>query len=186
MGEEHAPAAARDLALELLVEAPAVEQPAQRVVVGEVAQLLLAPAPRVDVLDLRDPVERLAVGAVDERRREVRPRRLPREQSDPEFHPQHPHLPALQPLDPLAHELDVVAVRELLGASSTRRGPRASSPVRSTSASFASTMRPASSPRTATSAIPIGESSNERRKRSSASLIRSSATTRSVTSRAAA
>ena len=82
--------------------------------VGEVAQLLLAAAARVDVLHLRDPVQRLAVLAAHDRGGEVDPAHLPGEPAQAELDPQHRHLAAPQPLQPLAHEADVVEVHQLL------------------------------------------------------------------------
>ena len=68
-----APVAARaaDLALELLLEAPAAEEPGQRVAVGELLQLVLEALALGDVDRLQDD-QPLAIGAVREARRRQR------------------------------------------------------------------------------------------------------------------
>jgi hypothetical protein len=65
--------AALDLAMELLLESPAVREPGQRVVLGLVAQLLLELLALGDVLDLADEVQRPLLLVGGERDREERP-----------------------------------------------------------------------------------------------------------------
>lgn len=67
------PVAALDLLLELALEAPAVEQPCEVVVLGQRHELLLHPLAARDVLDLADEVLGHAIRVVDQRDRYVHP-----------------------------------------------------------------------------------------------------------------
>ena len=62
-----------ELELELDLEAAAVEDAAERIVVGEVAKLLLGLLASLDVEQLGEPIQRLAVLVADDRDRQVDP-----------------------------------------------------------------------------------------------------------------
>ena len=68
---------ARDLATELLLEAPPVPQIGQRIVVGEALQRGLHALAHRDVLDVDDEVDGLTVGVAHQRARDLGPDQLP-------------------------------------------------------------------------------------------------------------
>lgn len=65
--------ATTNLISELELEVPTVDHAGERVVVGEVAELVLQALARVDVLDLREAIQGLPVVVADERGRQRRP-----------------------------------------------------------------------------------------------------------------
>jgi UDP-glucose 4-epimerase len=110
--QHRAAAAAQQLAAQVLMEAPAVVEPAERVVLGEVPQALLAAAARVDVLHLRDPVDGLALTVEHGGGGEVDPA-LAARREHAELHPEHRGLAREQPPHALAQGGQIVGMGQL-------------------------------------------------------------------------
>ena len=108
------PAGPLALPLELLLEPATVEQTGQRVVLGETGQLSLDALSLVDVLHLRDEVERLVVHAAHERDGEHHPDRFSVGTHVPFLHLIRAHLAGQQLPGVLDIDVDIVGMGDVL------------------------------------------------------------------------